>query len=233
METHNTRPLQIAIDGPVGAGKSDISARLAAKLRLLYLNTGAMYRALAYACRRERIAYTDTSRVLECMRRTRIDLKKPDSGSRRPFAVFVNGTDVTEELFTPETDKGASDVSTIADVRRYLVERQQEMAQGKAVVMEGRDIGLRVLPHAQLKVFLTARVEERARRRLLQFQEKGLAKTIDDVIADTRNRDTKDSTRTADPLTKLPDHWELDTTGLSQDDVVKAIIDKLADRKLI
>jgi cytidylate kinase len=225
--------LHIAIDGPVGAGKSDISERLAAELGLTYLYTGAMYRALALVCVKEGVAFKDAPKVLSLLSRYTIDLDKPDNESRQAIKVLINGKDVTDDLFTPEMDRGSSDVSTIAQVRAYMVQRQQEMAKGKSVVMEGRDIGLRVLPDAHLKIYLTASPEERAKRRFLQFRNKEIDKSFEEVLDDTRKRDIQDTTREFDPLTKLPDHWELDTTGLSQTEVVQRIKDELKRRNLL
>lgn len=229
-----THPIQIAIDGPVGSGKSDISARLARELGLVYLYTGAMYRAIAYACYREGIPYKDTARVVPLLQQYTIDLVPPDPSSNRAFKVLLNGEDVTEALFRPPIDQGSSDVSTLPEVRAFMVQRQQEMAQGKSVVMEGRDIGLRVLPEADLKVYLTADLNERAHRRFLQWEERGVTgKTLEDAVNETRQRDEQDTRRVADPLQKLPDAWELDTTGLTQEEVVQRIKTELEQRQII
>lgn len=227
------KPLRIAIDGPVGAGKSDISARLAKELGLVYLYTGAMYRVLALACYQENVAYKDVNRVLPLLSRYVIELAQPSESSQRPYMVLLNGEDVTELLFTPEIDKGASDVSTLLPVRRFMVKRQQEMAEGKRVVMDGRDIGLRVLPNAELKIYFTASLEERAKRRQLQYQQQGHPMTFEEVLADTQQRDLQDTTRSVDPLQKLPDAWGLDTTGKNQEEVVAAIKQELSRRGLL
>lgn len=227
------KPLQIAIDGPVGSGKSDISGRLAKTLGLTYLNTGAMYRALAWICVREGVSLKDSVHVLPLLSKYTIDLRPSSKDGSRGFAVWVGDTDVTDKIFTPAMSQGASDVSTIPEVRTFMVARQQELAKGKNVVMEGRDIGLRVLPNAQLKIFLTATLKERARRRWEQYKTIDPAKTLAQEIADTKIRDTQDTNRAADPLQKLPDAWELDTTGMMQDAVVSAIIAELRRRKLI
>ncbi len=228
------KPLQIAIDGPVGAGKSEISARLARELGLTYLYTGAMYRAVALLCIREHIGFKDEPSVLPLLEKHTIELVPATKDTVRPVVVLVNGEDVTEELFLPEVDQGTSDVSTLPGVRRFMVQRQKELAKGKRVVMEGRDIGLRVLPDAQLKIYLTASPAERARRRFAQWQEKGIAgKSLTSAIAETKIRDDQDSHREVDPLQKLPDAWELDTTGMSRDDVVEAIKKELFGRGFI
>lgn len=224
------RPLQIAIDGPVGSGKSDISARLAKDLGLIYLYTGAMYRALAWACTQEGIPFKNEARVMAIIPKYVIELKPPDEFDTRGFSVWVNNINVTDKLFTPDMSTAASDVSTLAAVRKYMVQRQQDMAKGKAVVMEGRDIGLRVLPDAQLKIYLTATLEERAKRRWQQHNEK---QDFTQVLEETRARDSQDMTRAADPLMKLPDAWELDTTGMTQEQVVDVIKKELLRRNLI
>jgi cytidylate kinase len=225
--------LQIAIDGPVGSGKSDISARLAKQLNLTYLYTGAMYRALAWICVQEGVAFKDSSHVIPLLTKFLIDLRPPSKDGSHGFAVWVGETEVTDKLFTPAMSQGSSDVGTIPEVRKFMVARQQELARGKNVVMEGRDIGLRVLPNAQLKIFLTASLEERAHRRWEQYKEKDPTKTLSQEIEETKIRDDQDTKRVTDPLRKLPDAWELDTTGMTQDKVVKAIILELMKRHLV
>lgn len=223
------KPLHIAIDGPVGSGKSDISSRLAKKLGILYVYTGAMYRALAYACTQAGVAHKDAESVLAVLKKITIVLAPPPSSSDRLCTVMLDGADVTESLFTPDMSVGASDVGTIGEVRKYMVARQREMARSQSVVMEGRDIGVRVLPDAQLKIYLTADLETRARRRWEQMKTAGVTKTLEEVVADTQARDGQDTTRRTDPLQKLPDAWELDATGLTQDEVVGKILFKLQE----
>ncbi len=224
-------PLQIAIDGPVAAGKGDIAARLSRELGLLYIYTGGFYRSLAYACREAQISTKDAVSVLSVLEKTRIDQVEPDPGAELPYKFLVNNDDITREIFSQ--DMGASDVAVIPEVRQFMVKRQQEIAQSKKVVMEGRDIGLRVLPQAQLKIYLTASVAERAFRRWLQFKEKGIQKSRDEVLADTKLRDDQDTTRPTDPLQRLPDAWELDTTGMTQEEVVGRIKEELTRRNLL
>lgn len=226
-------PLHIAIDGPVGSGKSDISNRLAKRLGILYVYTGAMYRALAYACKKQHVPWKDESQVLSVLAQTAIALVPPPPESNRLCTVLVDGVDVTELLFTPEMSQGASDVGTIEAVRKHMVDKQQKMARGQSVVMEGRDIGMRVLPDAQLKIYLTADLETRARRRWEQMGAAGIEKPLAEVIEDTRARDIQDTTRATDPLQKLPDAWELDATGLTQDEVVDRIMRQLKEKGLL
>lgn len=225
--------LQIAIDGPVAAGKGDIAARLAKELHLLYIYTGAMYRMLALACINQHVSLKDEQAVFAVLEKSHIELVRPEKGSHETFIAKLNNVDVTERILEPDTAIGASDVSVFPSVRKFMVERQQHMAKGNAVVMEGRDIGLRVLPHAQLKVFLTASLEERARRRFVQWKDKGIERSMEQVIDDTQSRDEQDSNRKTDPLQKLPDSWELDSTAMTQEEVVRAIIEELRKRKLI
>ena len=225
--------LHIAIDGPVGSGKSDISMRLARELNMTFLYTGAMYRALALLCQEQHVNRKDSAKVLGILRAHDIDFGNPPRGGKTPYSILIDGKDMTDRLFTPEMDQGASDVGTIPEVRRYMVSRQKKAAEGRSVVMEGRDIGLRVLPDADLKIYLTASLEERARRRMQQYEKKGKTISFEQMLEDTKKRDVQDSTRAADPLQKLPDAWELDTTGMLQDDVIRAIIRQLKERNLL
>lgn len=225
-------PLHIAIDGPVGSGKSDISNRLAKRLGILYVYTGAMYRALAYACKKQNVPFKDVAQVLSILERTAIELVPTPAESSRLCTVLLDGVDVTELLFTPEMSQGASDVGTIEVVRKHMVDKQQKMARGQSVVMEGRDIGVRVLPDAQLKIYLTADLATRARRRWEQMGDAGIEKSLAEVMEDTHARDIQDTTRATDPLRKLSDAWELDATGLTQDQVVDSIMMKLKEKGL-
>lgn len=225
------QPLQIAIDGPVAAGKGDIAARLARELGLMHVYTGGFYRSLAYACNQLGVSTKDTSGVVQVLNKTIIEQVQQEPGSELLYRFLVNGKDVTKEIFNQ--DLGASDVAVIPEVREFMVRRQQDVAKGKRVVMEGRDIGLRVLPHAQLKIYLTASVEERAMRRWKQMKSKGVERSFEDVLVETKMRDEQDMKRKADPLQKFPDAWELDTTGMSQQQVVRTIKAELAKRNLL
>lgn len=231
-EQEHMSALQIAIDGPVAAGKGDIAARLAKELGFLYIYTGAMYRALALACIQKNIPFEDSEKVFQLLQHSSIELDQPELSSEYSHKVLLNGVDVTERITHPDAAMGASDVGKIAQVREYMVKRQKKMAQGKSVVMEGRDIGLRVLPNS-FKIYLTASVDERARRRWEQFKSRGVMKTYGEVLEDTKKRDEQDMTRETDPLQKLPDAWELDTTHLSQDQVVASIKQELSNRGLL
>ncbi len=232
MGSNETSPLQIAIDGPVAAGKGDIAAMLAKEFRLSYINTGAMYRMLALACIRRSVGRKDEEKVLEVLQSIRIDLQPPAPGSTHTFRALIDDEDVTDLLLSPEVSAGSSDVAVLPAVRKIMVDVQKRMAVGRRVVMEGRDIGLRVLPDAPLKIYLTASLEERAHRRFKQWQEKGIRKTLEEVIAETKIRDAQDMGRETDPLQVLPDAWELDTTGLTQEAVVGKIRAELKRRNL-
>lgn len=228
-----TSPLQIAIDGPVASGKGEIAGRLARSLGALYIYTGAMYRALALACLKAAVPTKDEAKVVGLLSRLSIDMTTPGEGSQFPYKVLLDGQDVTREIQSQVAAQGASDVGTIPSVRQWMVVRQRAMAQGKAVVMEGRDIAIRVLPDAQLKIYLTASLEERARRRFRQWQKQGLTKTFEETIEDTKIRDRQDMSRETDPLQKLPDAWELDTTDMNPEEVVAAIREELERRNLL
>jgi len=232
MSDKKNKPLQIAIDGPVASGKGDIASRLAKKFDLLYIYTGAMYRALALACIENSIDFKDHKRVIPLLNKTKIDLL-PDLNSDKSFKITLNDKDVTERIMLQDVAMGTSDVSTLSEVREIMVLKQKQMAQDKRVVIEGRDIGLRVLPESQLKIFLTASPDIRAKRRYLQWLEKGLDITYEETYKDTLIRDKQDTNRTIDPLQKLPDAWLLDTTNLNQDEVVKAIENELNLRNLL
>lgn len=224
--------IQIAIDGPVAAGKGDIALRLARDLGIVYIYTGAMYRALGLACLNRFVDLTDEKRVLEVFKTITIDLEHSPL-EEKPYKVFLDGVDVTKRILEQDAATGASIVGAHPEVRKEMVMKQKHIAEGASVVMEGRDIGLRVLPEADLKIYLTASVEERARRRREQFIQNGINKTFEEVVSDTKKRDEQDMNRATDPLMKLPDAWELDTTGLTQDDVVDAIKAELKKRGLV
>lgn len=229
----NTTCLQIAIDGPVASGKGDIAARLAEKFGLLYIYTGAMYRALALSCIRAQISCKDEKNVLLQLATHEITMRVPDIHSSYSYCVLLGGEDVTERITHQDTAQGASDVGSIAAVRTQMVAKQQKIAENNRVVMEGRDIALRVLPHAQLKIYLTASVEARAKRRYNDWVHKGIRKSYEETLEDTKIRDLQDMTRVADPLQKVDGAWELDTTEMTQDMVVEAIEKELLRRDLL
>jgi cytidylate kinase len=209
--------LNIAIDGPAGAGKSTAAKGLAARLGIRYLDTGAMYRAMAVACVRAGIDTLDEEEVRKQLERSEITVRFSEEGQR----VLLNGEDVTGMLRTPEISMGASNVSRHPAVRDKLVELQRRTAQEYDVVMDGRDITTNVLPDCPNKFFVTASPEERARRRLLELQGKGDTKeTFESVLRDIRERDHNDSTRSYMPLRIAEDAVVVDTTGMTPEEVL-------------
>lgn len=220
--------LQIAIDGPVGSGKSDISKALAKELGITFVHTGAMYRALTHECFKRDILLTHVPAIIDTLKSINIQLEPAKPESHFAVLVLVNGEDVTAHLFEPIVDGAVPEISKIPEVRCILVERQQQIAASKSVVMEGRDIALRVLPNAQMKIYLTAPLEERARRRWEQWKAQGIMKSLAEVIENTKLRDIQDMTRKTDPLTKVPDAWEYDTDGNT---VEKSVADIKAEMK--
>lgn len=225
MSSHpvHQRPVVIAVDGPAGAGKSTIARRLAARLGFTYIDTGAMYRAVALWALRLRLDPSDMHRMGQLAQASEITLDPAG-------AVLLNGEDVTAAIRTPEVAQAASQVAVIPAVRRAMVEKQRAMGARTSVVMEGRDIGSVVFPNADLKVFLDARPEERARRRYAEDAGKGAAVSAETVAAQIRERDARDSSRAEAPLTQAPDAVYLDSTPLSLDEVEEAILKLVRER---
>jgi cytidylate kinase len=224
--------LQIAIDGNVASGKSIAASRLAKKLGLLYVYTGAMYRAIALAGVRKGYDLKKEEPIVELLKETKIELKKP-SKKNRVCDVFLNGEDVTDQLFTPRVHWGSSQVAVFPKVRKCLVEFQQEIARNQGVVMEGRDIATIVLPNADLKIFMTADVQIRAKRRFKELQKSDKDVSYDEVLEEIKKRDYQDSHRKINPLKKAEDAWVLDTSKLTIDEEIELILEKLRKRDLI
>jgi CMP/dCMP kinase len=223
-----SRPLIIAIDGPSGAGKSTLGRRLARELGLLYIDTGAMYRAVALAAEGEGADLSDAERVAEVARRVSIRLEgDPDS-----LRVILDGRDVSAEIRGEGVGGAASVVSTIPEVRREMVRRQREMgAGGVGVVLDGRDIGTVVFPSADVKFFLTAAAEERARRRFDEERVKAGGQSFEATLADINERDRRDSTRDDSPLRAASDALRIDTTELSLDEVFARMLRVVRERQ--
>ena len=211
--------MKIAIDGPAGAGKSTISKAVAKKLGFVYIDTGAMYRAIGLAAVRRGIETTDAEGVKSILDDVEIGIKHSEGGQ----LIFLNGEDVSEEIRLPEISVAASNVAVIPEVRLKLVELQRALAEKEDVVMDGRDIGTYVLPDAEVKIFLTASVEERARRRCRELLEKGVETDFEAVKADMEYRDKNDSGREFAPLKAAEDSIYLDNTELSIDEAVERI----------
>lgn len=211
----------IAIDGPAGSGKSTIAKILSEKLGIIYVDTGAMYRTVAYYCYKNLISTKDGQAVSRALDHIQMDIQMTNGIQH----MILNGEDVTGQIRTAEIGQGASDVGVFIPVRDRLVKMQQEIAKKTSVVMDGRDIGTVVLPDAEVKVYLNADVEERARRRLKEFAAQGKTDTLEEVIGQIKARDYNDTTRKYNPLKKAEDAVEIDTTGMSVDEVVKEVLD--------
>jgi cytidylate kinase len=223
------KPLIIAIDGPAGAGKSTVAQTLAERLGLLYVDSGATYRAAALKVLKAGVSPDDEAVVAELVAGANIQLVAGDSG---PHAL-LDGDDVTAAIRAPEVSLAAAKVSHYPTVRQKMVSLQRSLARGRGVVMEGRDIGTVVFPEASLKVFLTAASKERARRRLDDDQQRGQAVGLEQTIAAIERRDQLDRERKMSPLVPAPDAVMVDSTNLTADQVVEHILEAARDRKLI
>lgn len=220
----------IAIDGPVASGKGTIAAKLVKITGAINFNTGSMYRAVAYKCINNKVDYHKEIDVNKILKYTKIELR--DAGKGNYSIVILDGKDITNKIFTPNVSKGSSCVAQYKKVREVLSKMQRKIAMeakqaGKIVVMEGRDIGLRVLPDANLKVYLTAVMEIRAKRRLAQYKKKRISKTLESVISETKERDFRDMNRVYDPLAKNPEkhgYYILDNSLLTINETVDIIV---------
>lgn len=217
--------INIAIDGPAGAGKSTIARRAAAELGFIYVDTGALYRSIAYYCISRGIDVKDKSAVVSLLPEITPELKFLDKVQH----VFVNGTDVSDKIRTPEVSMGASAVSAYPEVRAFLFDLQRRIAAENNVIMDGRDIGTVVLPHAQLKIFLTASPEARADRRYAELKDKENAPSYEQVLADIIKRDKDDSERVISPLRQAEDAVLCDTTSLTLEESVSTVIGMIKD----
>lgn len=211
--------MNIAIDGPAGAGKSTIAKLLAAKLGILYLDTGAMYRAVGLKALNTGVDISDAAAVEKMLADTKIDVTQ-ENGVQH---VYLDGNDVSSAIRENVVSKAASDISAVQCVRYKMVELQREIASRCDTVLDGRDIGTFVLPNAEYKIFLTASAEERAKRRYAELKAKGSTLTLEQIKDDIVKRDYNDSHRTLAPLKKADDATEVDTTAMSIDDVVGRI----------
>jgi len=212
--------ISVAIDGPSGAGKSTVAKAIAKKYRLIYVDTGAIYRTVGLAAQRAGIESKDAPAVIAMLPSVSVDIAYDETGTQK---MLLGGEDVSAEIRTPKSSIYASDVSAIPEVRAFLMEMQRDMARKHSVIMDGRDIGTVVLPGADLKIFLTASAEERARRRYLELQEKGIGTTFEEVLQDMKYRDHQDSTRAAAPLVPAADAVLLDSSALTFEEAVEEV----------
>ena len=217
------RPSTIAIDGPAASGKSTIGELLADRLGYLFFDTGVMYRAATWAALEQGVPVQDETGVTQLAERMRIDVLPPTADDGRPYTVLANGVDVTWDIRTPEVDANVSTVSAYPGVRRAMVAQQRRVAAGGQVVMVGRDIGSVVLPGADLKLYLDARVEERARRRWREIRARGKDANFGPVLDSMRRRDRIDSHRAVSPLTVAEGAVVVDTTDLNIDQVMAEV----------
>lgn len=221
-----SKEIQIAIDGPAAAGKSTIAKMAAEKLGYTYIDTGSMYRALTYKALQQRVSPTDGEALANLLRDTVIELKPTNEGQ----LVFLDGVDVSESIRSQEVTQHVSVVAAHHAVRQLMVEKQRQLADEIGIVMDGRDIGTAVLPNAELKIFMTASVQERALRRYKENQKRGIHTPLDVLEKEISARDQADSERAISPLKQATDAELIDTTTLSIDEVVNRII-ALAEKR--
>ena len=217
---------EIAIDGPAGAGKSTIAKRVAEKLGLIYVDTGAMFRAIALYMTGKCVKSNETYKVKEELNNIRLDIVY-ENGEQQ---IILNDENVSRLIRNPEISKAASSFAQVPEVRERLLILQRELADKRPVVMDGRDIGTKVLPSASVKIFLTADVKVRAERRYKELTEKGEKVNLEDIMSDIKSRDEQDMNRKVSPLVQAYDAVLVDTSSLSVDEVVDAIIKIACDK---
>ncbi len=218
---------QIAIDGPAGVGKSTAAKAIAKRLNFIYVDTGAMYRAVALACLEKHIELSNERAVEECLKETSIDIRYHD----RVQYIYMNDKNVSDDIRKEKVGNAASVVSKYKAVREHLVALQQRIASQKDVIMDGRDIGTKVLPNADLKIYLNASSECRAKRRYDELKAKGIECSLEDIKNDIERRDYNDMTRKESPLMKAHDAIEIDTSCMCEKEVADAVIDLFEKRK--
>lgn len=217
--------MKIAVDGPAGAGKSTVAKLVAREMNINYIDTGAMYRAVAYGMIDAGIDISDRLAVRNAVKDVDVSVEYQDGQQK----VFVNGDDVTGKIRTPEISAGASAVAVEPEVRLKLVDIQRRLAEKYDVIMDGRDIGTYVLPDADLKLFITASPSARALRRLKDFNEAGIAQTVEEIEADIMKRDRQDSEREFAPLRQAEDAILMDTTEMTVEQVIAAVKSKIRE----
>lgn len=212
--------LQVAIDGPASAGKSTVAKIVAKNFNYIYVDTGAMYRSITYKAIQNNINLNDENKIVELLHKTKITFTPGNPVQH----VFIDGEEVTDKIRSEKVTNNVSTVAALSLIRRELVKRQQEIAKDGGVIMDGRDIGTTVLPNADLKIFLIASVKERAERRYIENQKKGINITLEELKKEIEVRDYKDSHRKVSPLKKAKDAIEIDTTSLS----IEQVSDKIS-----
>ena len=220
---------KIAIDGPGGAGKSTIAKAVAKKLGIVYVDTGALYRTVGYFVRSKNVDPKDAEAVSALLPQISIEIKYIEGAQH----VFLNGEDLGDRIRTPEMSMYASAVSAIGNVRAFLLDTQRDIAKKNSVIMDGRDIGTVILPDAEVKIFLTASEECRARRRYNELLEKGVKATYEDVLREMNERDKNDSTRDIAPTAAAEDALLLDNSDLSFEESVDAVINIVKEKGLL
>ena len=225
-------PNIIAIDGPSASGKSTLAKRIADELGYLYFDTGIMYRAITWLAQQQLIDPRDERAITILAEQAQIDVRPPSNNDGRSYDVKVDEQDITWEIRQPQVEASVSIVSAYAGVRQALTRQQRRIAMRGKVVMVGRDIGTVVLPEADLKIYLDASVEERARRRYQELQQRGEVISFDDLLASMRMRDRIDSTREIAPLRPAPDAFILNSDGLNIDQVVDTVRRIIAGKNL-
>lgn len=219
--------ISIAIDGPSSAGKSTISRKAAEKFGFIYVDTGAIYRTIGLATKIRGVSLDDTAAVVALLPTLEIELKYNDAGEQH---MYLDGNDVSRDIRLPEVSMLASKVSAIPAVREFLVDMQRGMAEKYDVIMDGRDIGTVILPNADLKIFLTADVRDRARRRYEELRAKGMEKPFDEVLAEMEQRDEQDTQRAAAPLKAADDAVLLDTSGNTLEESIDEVCRLISEK---
>lgn len=219
--------ISIAIDGPSGAGKSTISRKAAEMFGFIYVDTGAIYRTIGLASKTHSVSLDDKAAVISMLPKLKIELKYNDVGEQH---MYLDGKDVSRDIRLPEVSMLASKVSAVPEVRAFLVDMQRDMAKRYDVIMDGRDIGTVILPDADLKIFLTADVNDRARRRYEELCAKGIEKPFEEVLAEMKQRDEQDTERAAAPLKAADDAVMLDTSGNTLEESVAEVCRLIAGK---
>lgn len=219
----------IAVDGPSAAGKSCLSKEISDKLNIVYIDTGAMYRAVALYFLENNINMEDENEVQKALDNINIKFKRLENKLR----VFLNDNDISEEIRTEQIGMMASKVSAVPKVRYDMVDRQRKLSEESSVILDGRDIGSVVFPNADLKIYLTASEEERAKRRLIDLELKGIKTTYEEVLSDIKKRDYNDINKPISPLVKTEDAVLLDTTDMTREEVISKVISLLEERDVI